>query len=279
MSDADLAPTQFAAGPRGERFAYRRFGEAHSRPPLVLVHRTRGTIDHWDPALLDALARDNDVVLFDHPGVNESTGTPATKVSELADGVIAFVRTLGLAQVDLLGWSLGGIVAQGVALAAPELVRRLVLAASTPGAVPGAPAMSDRVRSIIARPANDDEDFLYLFFPQDASGRAAGKASLDRLRTRLDKSNATLSAEAVKGQLTAIASFTGYWDRLDELALPVLLANGTRDVMISSDATYAAVRRLKAARALLWSDAGHGFLFQHAEEFARQVTWFLASDL
>lgn len=274
---ADFAPTQFVDGPLGERFAFRRFGRPGATPPLVLLLRLRGTIDHWDPALLDVLAAEREVIIFDNRGLNASSGTPATSVSELVDGAIAFVRSLGLTQVDLLGWSLGGIVAQGVALSAPGLVRRLIVAGSTPGGVPAAPRLSERVLGIVTKPVNDDEDFLYLFFPETPEARKAGEESLARLRTRLGESNAALSGEAVTGQLTAIASFPGYWNRLDELKLPVLLANGTEDVMIDAVATYAAARRLTNARTVLWSDAGHGFLFQHVEEFAREVARFLDS--
>jgi pimeloyl-ACP methyl ester carboxylesterase len=276
---ADLAPTQYLDGPLGEHFAYRRLGTPGAAPPLVLLLRLRGTIDHWDPALLDALSADREVIVFDNRGLNESTGAPATSVPELVDGAIAFVHALGLRSIDLLGWSLGGIVAQGVALTEPHLVRRLIVAGSTPGGVPDAPRLSERVLGIVAKPDNDAEDFLYLFFPETPAGRAAGEASLTRLATRLNASQAALSPEALKGQLTAIATFPGWWERLDELAIPVLLANGTQDVMVDAIATYAAARRLTNARTVLWSDAGHGFLFQHVDEFAREVAWFLAADL
>jgi pimeloyl-ACP methyl ester carboxylesterase len=276
---ADLAPTRFVDGPQGETFAYRRLGTPSNTPPLVLLLRLRGTIDHWDPAFLDAVGAEREVIIFDNRGLNASTGTPASSLPELVDGAIAFIDALGLRQVDLLGWSLGGIVAQGVALTAPGLVRRLIVAGSTPGGVPDAPSLTEKVLGIVSKPVNDAEDFLYLFFPETPAARAAGEKSLARLATRLDTSNATISAEAVKGQLTAIASFPGWWERLDELTIPVFLANGTDDVMIDAFATYAAARRLTNARTVLWSDAGHGFLFQHVGEFVREVDWFLGAEL
>jgi pimeloyl-ACP methyl ester carboxylesterase len=274
---ADQAVTRYVDGPLGETFAYRRIGTPGPTPPLVLVLRLRGTIDHWDPALLDALAAEREVILFDNRGLNASTGTPASTVPDLVDGALAFIHALGLEQIDLLGWSLGGIVAQGVALTEPGLVRRLIVAGSTPGGVPDVPRMGERVQSIVVKPVNDDEDFLYLFFPETPEARAAGQASLARLRHRLDASNAAISPQATKAQLTAIAGFPGYWDRLDELSVPVLLANGTDDVMIHADSTYAAAQRLINARTVLWSDAGHGFLFQHVDDFAREVSWFLGA--
>ncbi|MGW4874898.1 alpha/beta fold hydrolase [Streptomyces chartreusis] len=153
---ADLAPTQWVDGPLGERFAYRRLGLPGTTPPLVLTLRLRGTIDHWDPAFLDALSRDREVIVFDNRGLNASTGTPASSIPELVNGGVAFIHALGLEEVDLLGWSLGGIVAQGIALTEPGLVRRLVVAGSTPAGVPGIPRMSERVRSIVTKPVNDD---------------------------------------------------------------------------------------------------------------------------
>ncbi|WP_214108101.1 alpha/beta fold hydrolase [Acrocarpospora catenulata] len=272
---ADLAPTQYVDGPLGERFAYRRLGRPSSTP-LVLTLRLRGTIDHWDPAFLDAVSRDREVIVFDNRGLNASTGTPASSVPELVDGAIAFIHALGLEKVDLLGWSLGGTVAQGIALTEPGLVRRLIVAGSTPGGIPEMPRMSERVLSIVTKPVADDEDFLYLFFPETPEGRKSGQQSLERLRYRLETSNAAISPEAARGQLTALGSFEGYWKRLNELTIPVLLANGTNDVMIDADHTYAAARKLTNARTVFWSDAGHAFLFQHIEDFARQIDWFLA---
>ncbi|MFC9285113.1 alpha/beta fold hydrolase [Streptomyces sp. NPDC057052] len=273
---ADAARTRFVDGPEGERFAYRRFGREGTRP-LVMHMRLRGTIDHWDPAFLDLLAAEREVIVFDNRGTNFSTGTPAVTMDGLVQGSLAFVGALGLTDIDVLGWSMGGIVAQGVALAAPELVRHLVVAGSSSGGVPDLPAPPERVARTAGKPANGDEDFLYLFYPETGRARAAGLASLRRLDRRLEQSNAMVSAEAFRGQLTAIGGFEGYWDRLEDLTLPVLVANGAHDVMIHSYATYAMSQRLPDAKVILYSDAGHGFLFQHPADFAHEVNRFLSS--
>ncbi|CAL9661456.1 alpha/beta hydrolase [Streptomyces sp. enrichment culture] len=271
---ADQAETRYVAGPRGERFAYRRFGRAGTRP-LVMHMRLRGTIDHWDPALLDPLADRREVVVFDNRGTNFSTGAPPSTMEGLVEGSLAFMEALRLDDVDVLGWSMGGIVAQGVALTAPGLVNRLVVAGSSPGGVPGLPAPPERVARITGKDVNDDEDFLHLFFPGTARARAAGLASLRRLDRRLGQSKAVVGPEAFHGQVAAISGFGGYWDRQAELTLPVLAANGAQDVMIHAYATYAMSQRLPDAKVVLYSDAGHGFLFQHAEDFAREVNAFL----
>ncbi|MCZ9343102.1 alpha/beta hydrolase, partial [Streptomyces sp. TRM76130] len=111
--------------------------------------------------------------------------------------------------------------------------------------------------------------------PETEKARAAGLASLRRLDRRLRESKAVVSPEAFRGQIAAISGFRGYWDRQAELTLPVLAANGAHDVMIHAYATYAMSQRLPDAKVVLYSDAGHGFLFQHPEDFAREVNEFL----
>jgi len=268
------AEDRYVDGPLGERFHYRRFG-TDSGVPLVLCMRLRGTVDHWDPELLDALAATREVVVFDNRGTSGSTGTAPTTVDGLAEGGIAFIRALGLDRVDVMGWSLGGIVAQGITLGAPELVRRLIVAGSTPAGVPDQPKPSAKVGEILTHAVNDDEDYLHLFFPETERARAAGLASLRRLDVRLATSGAAVQDETYRGQLTAVATFSGYYDRLGELTLPVLVANGAHDVMINSYATYAMSQKLPDAKVVLYSDAGHGFLFQHVEDFAHEVDRFL----
>lgn len=268
------AEDRYVDGPLGERFHYRRFGTGGD-VPLVLCMRLRGTVDHWDPELLDALAATREVVVFDNRGTSGSTGTAPTTVDGLAEGGIAFIRALGLDRVDVMGWSLGGIVAQGITLGAPELVRRLIVAGSTPAGVPDQPKPSAKVGEILTHAVNDDEDYLHLFFPETERARAAGLASLRRLDVRLATSGAAVQDETYRGQLTAVATFAGYYDRLGELTLPVLVANGAHDVMINSYATYAMSQKLPNAKVALYSDAGHGFLFQHIEDFAHEVDRFL----
>jgi pimeloyl-ACP methyl ester carboxylesterase len=271
---ADQAETRYVTTDSAT-YAYRRLGPAGG-VPLVLVPGFRGTIDHWDPALLDALAAERDVVVFDNRGLGHSSGAPATSVDGLVDGVVDVLGALGLAEVDLLGWSLGGYVVQGVALAWPALVRRLVVAGSAPGGdVPDMPRMNPLAWQIATKPENVDEDFLFLFFPADEAGRRAGLESLRRLDTRLAGSGATLSPRALAAQMRAAATFDGHWHRLDELRQPVLIANGAHDVLVDAWGSWAMSQRLPNTKLVIYGDAGHGFLSQHAEDFAREVLAFL----
>lgn len=271
---SDLAETQFTDGP-ADRFAYRHLGPSGGTP-LVMAMRFRGTVDHWDPAFLEVLSSERDVIVFDNRGTGSSSGTAPDTVDDLAAGLLEFTGALGLTQFDLLGWSMGGYVVQAVALARPDLVRRLVVAGSGPGRLPDAPAAPARVWEVAGHEVNDDEDFLYLFYPGTDAARQAGLESLRRLDTRLQRTGAAVSPVAVKAQVAALGSLgLALWDRLGELTLPVLVANGAHDVMIHSQASYAMSQRLPNAKIVLYSDAGHGFLFQHPGDFGREVLTFL----
>ncbi|MFD9409268.1 alpha/beta fold hydrolase [Streptomyces sp. NPDC059989] len=274
---SDSAVTSYVQGPT-TRFAYRRFGTGHG-VPLVLAHRFRGTIDHWDPAFLQVLAEARDVIVFDNAGCGLSSGRTPDTVAGMAEGAVEFIEALGLARVDLLGWSMGGAVVQAVTLRRPDLVRRLVVAASGPGGVPGTPAPPDKVWQVAGKPVNDDEDFLYLFFPDTPAARDAGLASLRRLDARLDVSAAAVQPQGIGAQAAALAAWgrgeQAAWDRLGEITQPVLAANGAHDVMVPAFATYAMSQRLPNSKIVLYGDAGHGFLFQHPEEFGAEIVAFL----
>jgi pimeloyl-ACP methyl ester carboxylesterase len=277
-SPADTAETLFVAGPSAT-FAYRRLGP-RGGVPLVLLNRFRGTIDWWDPELLDHLAAELDVIVFDDIGVGYSTGTPRDSVEGFTDGAIEFIEALGLSQVDLLGWTLGGIVSQYVTRRRPGLVRRLILAASNlDGRVPGAPAPDPKVRAILGRPEVGPDDLVYLFFPDTETGRAAGHAYL---ASRLAAGRPEVSEAAGANQFAAIGKSAELpFDRteadLETIAHPVLYATGMRDVMIPALGAYVAVQHLADATLVIYGDAGHAFLFQHAKDFATQVTAFLAA--
>jgi pimeloyl-ACP methyl ester carboxylesterase len=261
-------------------FRYRRVGP-RGGVPLVLFNRFRGTIDWWDPEFLGYLAADHDVIVFDNVGIGYTTGEPSDSIDGFADGAIEFIEALGLFEVDVLGWSLGGVVAQEVARRRPELVRRVVVAGSGPGGVvPGTPPMSDRVLTIMAKPEADEEDMLYLWYPETDAARSAGHTHLDNVSEQVAHGPA-LSDAAAEAQLTAIGQllavpFDEVQTKLEGIKQPVLYANGMQDVMVSALASYAAVQHLTDGTLLLYGDAGHAFLFQHAKAFTTAVADFLA---
>jgi pimeloyl-ACP methyl ester carboxylesterase len=277
---ADRAADLTVEGPSAT-FTYRRMGP-RGGVPVILFSRTRGTVDWWDPELLDHLAAGHDVVVFDNLGTGYTTGTPPDSVEGLADGAVEFIEALGLSQVDLLGWTLGGTVVQHLAVRRPDLVRRLVVAAANPGGqVPGMPAPDPRVRAAMTKPEVSADDLVFLFFPETDAGRAAGHEHLARVAHRLATGLPDVSAAAAAGQLAAIASnaavpFEQVQAELKGIRQPALYATGMLDVMIPALAAYTAVQHLPNATLVAYSDAGHAFLFQHARAFAAQVTSFLA---
>lgn len=276
---SDTAETLHAEG-RLARYAYRDFGREGVTPPLVLLQRFRGTLDHWDPAFLEVLAQDRRVIIFDNAGISESTGEVPTTMEGMAEAAYDFLTALGLDEVDLLGWSVGGFVAQLVTLDHPELVRKLIVAGSGPGGVPGTPELDPRVVEYMTLPVPTEEAFLHLFFGLTEEGKRIGKESLARLETRLQQSKADVPAEAWMRQLQAIQRFAGgtgaAWSRLEELTLPVLVANGSHDVMVDSGNSFAMAQKLPNARTVFYSGAGHAFLFQFPEEFGGVVLDFLS---
>jgi pimeloyl-ACP methyl ester carboxylesterase len=277
---ADTAEDLTVAGPSAT-FTYRRIGP-RGGIPLVLLNRVRGTIDWWDPQLLDYLAAGHDVIVFDDIGVGHTSGEPRDSAEGFADGAIEFITALGLTEVDLLGWTLGGTVAQHVALRRPDLIRRLVLAASNPGGhVPGAPAPNEKVLATMTKPEVTGDDLVYLFFPETETGRTAGYEYLARVATRLATGGPGVSEAAAKGQLTAIGKnasipFDQVRTNLANIAQPVLYATGIRDVMTPAVISYTATEHTEDATLVGYSDAGHAFLFQHARDFSTQVTNFLS---
>jgi pimeloyl-ACP methyl ester carboxylesterase len=277
---ADKAQDLFVDGPSA-RFGYRRMGP-RGETPLVLLNRFWGTLDWWDPQFLDELAAARDVVLFDNVGIGYSTGQPRDTVEAMAAGAAEFLERLGLAQADLLGWSLGGMVAQHVALQRPALVRKLVVAASTAGGqTPDAPPPTPRALAIMAKPEGTADDVVALFYPDAA--HTLGYDHIARVSARLKAGAPGLSAEAVSAGGAAIAAFAAtpleqVRANLAALKPPVLFAAGAMDWLIPALASFYAVEHVGSPAVLLvYSDAGHAFLFQHAKTFTEQVKAFLAA--
>lgn len=255
------------------RLAWREDGPAGGLP-LVLFQRFRGTMDDWDPAFIAAISRDRRVVRFDSAGIGRSGGNVPDTVAGLAAVGAEFIQRLGWAQVDLLGWSLGGVVGQQFALDYPTLVRRLIVAGSSPGPVADGPQQHPRVPQIMTKPDNDAEDFLFLFYPGSESAVAAGRSSLARLAAIPDR-GPPVSAVSFMGQVTAVSSWPGVLHRAKELRLPMLVANGAHDVMLPAYRSYVLSQQAPDAKLVLYPDAGHGFLFQHIDDFAAEIDRFL----
>lgn len=261
----------------GVRYAYRVIGQADG-PPLVMMNRFRGTMDEWDPAFVDRLADDRTVILFDNAGVARSSGAPSPRLAGWADNTATFVGALGYREIDVLGFSLGGLMAQELVHRHPGLVRRLIIAGSGAGYVEGYNVRPQAI-AVATKPVNTDEDFLYLFFRDTPTSQAAGRAHLARLRQRDDAFAALVSADAWRAMLSAASDVgtpeTSLLNRAPDLTIPVLVANGVEDAMIPTYQSFALAQALPDATLILYPDSGHAFMFQFPEAFADTVNRFL----
>jgi pimeloyl-ACP methyl ester carboxylesterase len=264
----------------GVDFAYRRFGHAGELPVVMLQH-FRGNLDNWDPALTDALATEREVILVDYPGVGSSTGEPSSSIAETARQMIAFVDALGLPQVDLLGFSIGGFVAQEIALVRPGLVRRLVLAATGPKGAPGMHGWRKDIAAA-ARGESKPENLLYIMFAHTETSQAKGKEFLGRFMERQEGRDAPTSDAARDAQYDAIVEW-GIPDhaalqRLTGVQSPTLIVQGDDDLMIPTKLSHLMAGLIPDVRIRIYPDAAHGFLFQYPTDVAAEVNAFLEGD-
>lgn len=273
---SELANERISAA-NGVEYAYRDAGEGSA--PLVLLQHFRGNLDNWDPALVDALAASRRVVAFDNVGVGGTTGTTPNSVQEMARGATAFLTAMGLDQVDLLGFSIGSFVAQEIALARPDIVRRLILASSAPRGAAGMHGWAPDVIGAVGTPETTPEEYLSVFFTGSAASKQAGGEALTRMYARqTDRDEPTTWATRL-AQYDAVCDWGipdhALLQRVSAIEVPVLVASGDRDPMILPHYSYLLAGLIPQAKVKLYADAAHGFLFQHHTQFAADVTDFL----
>jgi pimeloyl-ACP methyl ester carboxylesterase len=266
--------------PNGVRYAYRRYGNAGSSAlPLVFFQHFRGNLDNWDPILVDTIAEQREVILLDNAGVGGSSGKVPSTVAEMAVDAIAFTDALGLRMYDLHGFSMGGFVAQEVALARPHQVRRLVLTGTGPQGGRHMHGWTGEILESCIRDEPGPGDLLTLFFERTETSRARGTEFIQRIFTRTEARDEPTDLATRDAQLTAIATW-GIPDetrllRLAGLPQPALVANGDNDLVVPTENTYLLGEYLRNARVSIYADAGHGFLFQYPAEFGTEVNEFL----
>jgi pimeloyl-ACP methyl ester carboxylesterase len=271
------APNRMISAANGIDYAYREVGEGTTA--LVLLQHFRGNLDNWDPALVDALARDRRVVTFDNAGVGGSTGTTPSTIAQMARDAIAFLETLELDAVDLLGFSIGSFVAQEIALTRPALVRRLILASSAPRGAVGMHGWAPEVIGAVGAPAPNPDGYLGVFFTRSSASRQAGVETLGRLTARREDRDTQTTWQIRQAQYDAVCDWGipdhGQLQRVSAIGMPVFVANGDGDPMILPHFSYLLAGLIPQARVKIYPDAAHGFLFQHHAEFARDVDTFL----
>ncbi len=268
---------------RGQTYAYRRFGNGPGLPLLFLQHFT-GTLDNWDPAVTDPLASGREVILFDNAGVGRSTGHVPETIAGMAGHATAFVDGLGIQACDVLGYSLGGMVALQVAQDRPTLLRRLILVGTAPRGGEDVmhlekPSLAQRIQD----PTNRGYDVLKkIFFTSSAASQAAAEAFTRRLSRRKDDLDLPSHPAVAGAQMAAFREWEQFqgsrFADLRSIRHPALVVNGVHDEMIPVHNSYRLSENLPNAVLLTYPDAGHGSLFQYPESFTRHAEAFLSSE-
>ena len=270
----ETAPTQYVELD-GVRHGYRVFGQL-STVPLVLLQHLTGTMDNWDPAVTNGLAQRHLVVLFDNTGVGSSGGQVPPTVAEMAWTIAAFIAALGYEQVDLLGFSMGGFIAQQVTLNHPALVRRLILVGTSPRGQSTASVLA-ALQGGQGKPPL--ELMLHLFYEQSETSRQLGRASLQRMQSRTTDRTPATAEQAVNAQVAAILHWGEEPDpdfsQVRPITQPVLVVNGRHDIVILTVNSWLLYQHLPNAQLSLYPDSGHGSLFQYPDLFVEQATYFL----
>ncbi|WP_051129799.1 alpha/beta fold hydrolase [Gordonia terrae] len=262
----------------GTDFAHRAYGPTGG-VPVVFLHHLAANLDNWDPRLTDGIANRHRVIAFDNRGVGASGGTTPDSVEAMAADAVAFIDAMGLAKVDLLGFSLGGFLAQVIAAQRPELVRKIILAGTGPAGGAGIDKVTrvtytDTITALLTR----KDPKQNLFFTRTQNGKARSREFIARLNERTDNRDDPVSLTTFRTQLRAIHAWaTRAPADLSTITHPVLVANGDDDRMVPTSNSHDLARRLPDASLQIYPDAGHGGIFQEHRHFVATAQEFLAA--
>ncbi|OOG42830.1 alpha/beta fold hydrolase [Polaromonas sp. A23] len=262
----------------GVTFVYRELGADKPGTPVICLIHLAAVLDNWDPRVIDGLAAKHRVITFDNRGVGASSGAPAASIEEMAGDAITFIKAMGLDQVDLFGFSMGGMIAQEIALMEPQLVRRMVITGTGPAGGEGISKVArvtylDMIRGWLT--FQDPKQFL--FFTRTPAGIRAGKAFLLRIKERSENRDKKITVAALQAQLKALRQ----WGEkkpadLSKVHHPVLVANGDSDRMVPSKNTHDLAQRLPNSELIIYPDSGHGAVFQFHADFVPKALEFLS---
>ena len=278
---AITVPTQFVEA-NGIRFAYRRWGKPGGIPLVFNQHFT-GNLDNWDPAVLDGLTPEREVILFNNAGIASSTGEVPSTFAGMAHNAEAFIDALGLKQIDLLGFSIGGMVAQQIVIDRPELIRKLILIGTAPrnlDAGNGEGHITPETASIFGAAYNPPENlWLKVFFTDSEASQAAGRAFLKRYLSRTENRDASISEKVAPAQIAAVGEWGAQpgerFAYLKNIHQPTLVVSGNHDVIVYTVNSLHLVQNLSNARLILYPDSNHGSWYQNHEEFVFEANRFL----
>jgi pimeloyl-ACP methyl ester carboxylesterase len=270
----ETTPTEFIEA-AGIKFAYRRLGPREGTPLIFLQHFT-GTMDSWDPEVVNGLAETRPVIVFDNTGVGKSSGKTPDNVAQMTTDAEQFIAALGFAEVDLLGYSLGGFIAQNLAAKKPGLVRKLILVGTAPRG--GEEHLLKVLKEAVSHKEAPDVR-LPLFFTSSEASQAAGRAFLERASVRTvdrdPESGKAVSDPQAKALIDWCASKDPENAILKAIHQPVLVVSGSDDTMLPDGNAYFLFKHLKDAQLILYPDSGHGALFQYSTLFVDHLLLFL----
>jgi pimeloyl-ACP methyl ester carboxylesterase len=252
----------------GVTFAYRDLGPRTGMPVIFITHLA-AVLDNWDPRVVDGIAAKHRVITFDNRGVGASTGVTPKTIEEMAKDAVTFIRALGFEQVDVLSFSMGGMIAQVMAQTDPQLIRRLILAGTGPAGGEGIKNVTrisqfDTLRALLTL----QDVKMFLFFTRTTNGRRAGKEFLARLKERTQDRDKAIRLTSYFSQLKAIHRWgLAKPQDLSVIQQPVLVANGDNDRMVPTPNSHDMARRLPNSELVIDPDGGHGGIFQYHEQF------------
>jgi pimeloyl-ACP methyl ester carboxylesterase len=274
VATLETAPTRYVEG-NGIRFAYRQLGPS-TGTPLVLLQHFSGNIDSWDPAVVNALATDRPVIAFDNAGVGRSSGQTPDSIAAMASDAVNFINLLGVPEVDLLGFSLGGCIAQQIAAEHGQLVRKLILVGTAPKG--GEEHLLAVLQDAFSQTSAPDPR-LPLFFTKSPASQSAGLAFLKRTKIRTEDRDTDNGSDVTNPQAKALITWCATPDPehaiLRAITQPALVVSGSHDTMLPADNAYAMFKALRNAQLVLYPDSSHGALFQYPELFVGEVRTFL----
>ncbi|AKP67207.1 alpha/beta fold hydrolase [Companilactobacillus ginsenosidimutans] len=260
----------------GITYVYREVG-VKTGTPIVGLNHLSANLDNWDPTIIDGLAKDHWVITFDYRGVGSSTGKASNSIQAMAEDTINFIHALKLTKVDLLGFSMGGMIAQEVLLRDKDLVNRAILAGTGPKGGEGIENVTKLSDASLLRSLVTFKDIkTYLFFTRTENGKKSAADFIVRLYLRKDDRDKTINWFAYRTQLKAINK----WGKenpadLSGIKTPILVVNGDNDIMVpTTPNTYQLKDRLSNSKLIIYTDAGHGAIAQYHESFVKSANEF-----
>jgi pimeloyl-ACP methyl ester carboxylesterase len=267
------APTQYIEV-EGIRYAYRTLGKVSDVPIVCLQHFT-GTLDNWDPIIINGLVEERQVVTIDNTGVGNSGGTTPDNVMAMTEDAIRIITALGISKCDLLGYSLGGFIAQTIAIMKPDLLRKIILVGTAPqgaNALRSFPQLVEKAFRLAPL-----ERFLFLFATTSEKSRAKMSAALQRLKERTQDRDKETSLPAIQAQINALTRWGTDTPTIDltKIDKPVLIIQGSNDEMMDSASSLELFRQIPNSILTYYPDSAHGSFYEYPEMFVQQANFFL----